>query len=126
MKRFSVCIIIGASVIAGFVGLSRGSAEAQSSFDGGWSVVITTDRGDCDPASRLSVDIRGGSLQYAGDSSVSIHGQVVGDGQVRVHLTNGRQTGNGVGRLSTNSGAGTWHGQGLASSCMGRWSAARR
>jgi len=30
--------------------------------------------GDCDPAGRLSGNIRGGTLQYAGDSFASIHG----------------------------------------------------
>jgi hypothetical protein len=47
-----------------------GAVHAGTSFDGAWSVVITTDRGTCDPANRLSIDIRDGILQYIGDSAV--------------------------------------------------------
>jgi hypothetical protein len=103
-----------------------GKAHAQTPFDGAWSVLITMDRGNCDPIDRLGVDIRDGALQYAGDSAVSIRGQVVGDGRVRVRLTNGNQSASGSGQLSASSGTGTWHGTGLASSCAGRWSAERR
>jgi hypothetical protein len=60
----------------------------------------------------------------AGDSAVSIRGQVVGDGQVRVRLTNGNQSPSGSGQLSASTR--TWHGTGSASSCAGRWSAERR
>jgi hypothetical protein len=82
------------------------------------------DRGNCGPIDRLGVDIRDGALQYAGDSAVSVRGQVVGDGRVRVRLTNGNQSASGSGQLSASTG--TWHGTGSASSCAGRWSAERR
>jgi len=101
-----------------------GKAHAQMPFDGAWSVLITMDRGNCDPID--GVDIRDGALQYAGDSAISIRGQVVGDGRVRVRLTNGNQSASGSGHLSASSGTGTWYGTGLASSCAGRWSAERR
>jgi hypothetical protein len=102
-----------------------GRAYADTSFDGSWSVQITMDRGNCEPINRLTVDIRDGAMQYAGDSAVSIQGQVVNDGQVRVRLARGDHKVTGSGRLSASSGAGTWHGTGLASSCAGRWSAER-
>jgi hypothetical protein len=103
-----------------------GSARANTSFDGAWSVQIMMDRGNnCDPINGLAVVIRDGALQYTGDSAVSIHGQVVSGGQVRVWLTNGNKSANGSGRLSASAGTGTWHGTGLASSCAGRWSAER-
>lgn len=105
--------------------LTIGNAHANTSFDGAWSVQITMDHGNCDPINRLTVDIRDGAMQYAGDSAVSIQGQVVGDGQVRVRLIRGDRRANGSGRLSASSGTGTWHGTGLASSCAGRWSAER-
>ena len=102
-----------------------GSAYADTSFDGSWSVQITMDRGNCEPINRLTVGIRDGAMQYAGDSSVSIQGQVINDGQVRVRLARGDHKVMGSGRLSTSSGAGIWHGTGLASSCAGHWSAER-
>jgi hypothetical protein len=103
-----------------------GNARANTSFDGAWSVQITMDRGNnCDPINSLAVVIRDGALQYTGDSAVSIQGQVVSGGQIRVRLSNGNKSANGSGRLSASSGNGTWHGTGLASSCAGRWSAER-
>ncbi len=101
-----------------------GKDHAQTPFDGAWSVLITMDRGNCHPIDRLGVDIRDGGLQYAGDSAVLIRGHVVGDGRVRVRLTNGNQSASGSGQLSASTG--TWHGTGSASSCAGRWSAERR
>ena len=101
------------------------SAHAETSFDGAWSVHITIDRGNCDPIDRLSVNIRDGALQYSGDSAVSVQGQVVNGGAVRVRLAHGEHRANGSGRLSGSSGAGTWHGTGMASACAGRWSAER-
>jgi hypothetical protein len=72
-----------------------GKAHAQTPFDAAWSVLITMDRGKCDPIDRLGVDIRDGALPYAGNSAVSIGGQVVGDSRVRVRLTNGNQSASG-------------------------------
>jgi hypothetical protein len=120
---FSCLFAIAALVMPGESGI--GKAYAHASFDGAWSVQITMDRGNCDPINGLSVVIREGVLQYAGDSAVSVHGQVVNDGQVRVRLISGGKSGSGSGRLSASSGAGTWHGSGLASSCAGHWSAER-
>jgi hypothetical protein len=101
-----------------------GKAHAQTPFDGAWSLLITMDRGKCDPIDRLGVDIRDGALPYAGDSAVSIGGQVVGDGRLRVRLTNGNQSASGSGQLLASTG--TWCGTGSASSCAGRCSAERR
>jgi hypothetical protein len=103
-----------------------GTAHAGTSFDGAWSVVITTDRGTCDPANRLSIDIRDGILQYIGDSAVLIRGRVASNGLVQVRVGSGNLRASGSGRLSANSGTGTWRGSNSASSCTGRWSAERR
>jgi hypothetical protein len=122
MKRISGMFVVAmlASPLPTF-----GNAHADTSFDGAWSVHITIDRGNCDPIDRLSVNIRDGALQYSGDSTVSIQGQVVNGGAVRVRLSHGEHKANGSGRLSGSSGTGTWHGTGLASACAGRWSAER-
>ena len=116
----TVLIIASASVTAVV------NAYAHTSFDGEWSVFITTDRGDCDPTKQLSINIQDGSVQHAGDATLSIRGQVHGNGQIRVHLTNGDRSASGFGQLSSSSGTGTWRGHGLANSCFGHWSAMRR
>jgi hypothetical protein len=116
----SVAIIASASVAA------ISTSYAHTSFDGAWSVVITTDSGNCDPTKQLSIGIQDGSVQPVGDSTLSIRGQVHSNGQIRVYLTNGDRSASGYGQLSSGSGAGTWRGHGLASSCVGHWSAMRR
>jgi hypothetical protein len=122
MKRLSCLFVI--TMLASPESMIS-NARANTSFDGVWSVQITMDRGNCDPINRLTVDILDGAMQHTGDSAVSIQGQVVSHGQVRVRLTHGDHRVNGSGRLSASSGTGTWHGIGLASPCVGRWSAER-
>jgi hypothetical protein len=122
MKPVS-CIFVMAMLASPKLTIS--DAHADTSFDGAWSVQITIDRGDCNAINRLTIDIREGVLQYSGDSTVSIQGQVVNSGAIRVRLTHGDHKANGSGRLSGSSGSGTWHGTGLASACGGRWSAER-
>jgi hypothetical protein len=122
MKPIS-CLFVMAALASPESTISN--AYAETSFDGAWSVQITIDRGNCTPIDRLTVDIRDGVMQYSGDSAVSIQGQVVNGGAVRVRLAHGDHKANGSGRLSGTSGTGTWHGTGLASECVGRWSAER-
>jgi hypothetical protein len=122
MKRMS-CMFVMAVLASHESTIS--SAHADTSFDGAWSVQIMMDRGNCNPINRFAVDIRDGAMQYSGDSALSIQGQVVNGGAVRVRLTHGDHRANGSGRLSGSSGTGTWHGTGLASACAGRWTAER-
>jgi hypothetical protein len=104
--------------------MAIGTAHAATSFDGPWSVVITTDRGTCDPVNRLSIDIRDGILQYSG-SAVLIRGRVANSGLVHVSVSRDNLRASGSGRLSGNSGTGTWRGSNSAAFCTGRWSAER-
>jgi len=123
MKGISSCMFVMAMLAGTESTISN--AHADTSFDGAWSVQILIDRGNCNSIDRLTVDIRDGALQYSGDSAVSIQGQVVNGGGIRVRLAHGDHKANGSGRLSGSSGTGTWHGTGLASACAGRWSAER-
>jgi hypothetical protein len=121
MKRISIVLLVAASTSVA----TMSTSYAHTSFDGAWSVAITTDKGDCEPTRQLSISIQDGSVQHVGDSTLSIHGQVHGNGQVRVHLTNGDRSANGFGQLSSSSGTGMWRGHGMANSCVGHWSAMR-
>jgi hypothetical protein len=51
MRRISLCslLLIVVLAIAGETGTSK--ARAATSFDGGWTVVISTDSGTCDSTS---------------------------------------------------------------------------
>jgi hypothetical protein len=94
----------------------------EATFDGEWTVVLRTDEGVCERASRYGVDIKSGEVTYEGTS----YGRVRPDGRVRVQLSLGQQHAEGLGRLSRNSGAGVWHGAGAMGTCGGRWFAERR
>lgn len=97
-------------------------AAARTNFDGVWSVLIVTEKGDCDRAYRYPVRISGGTLENAGSSSFDISGKVTNNGAITVRVTNGNKNANGSGRLTPDGGSGSWTG----GECAGTWQAERR
>ena len=93
-------------------------------FDGGWSVLIVTEKGTCDRAYRYPVKIENGSVGYAGSASFNVSGKVGDNGSVTVTVSRGSQSAKGTGRMSASDGTGTW----IAGSgeCSGTWTAERR
>ena len=103
-----------------------GSARPPvSSYDGAWSVVIITDAGSCDRASRYGVQIVGGRVFAGGGSGVAMSGRVDPSGRVSVSLRSGGAYASGSGRLSGVSGGGRWQGVSGNSRCAGHWQAQR-
>jgi hypothetical protein len=96
--------------------------QATGNFDGKWSVVVVTTKGECDRAYRYPIDIRNQTLINGGDTAFDISGKVQGDGAVAVRITYGDKSANGSGHLSGASGGGSWTG----GSCAGTWTAERR
>ena len=94
-----------------------------SFYDGDWSVLIQTTRGNCPPALRAGVRILGGRV-LAEDSSFQLNGEVASGGAVRVTVSAGGQSAGGFGRLSRDSGGGLWRTS--SGECSGQWTAARR
>jgi len=110
-----------ASALAG--GPPAVSAAAQ---DGTWSVLIITEKGDCDRAYRYAVKIANGQVSYQGDASIDMAGTVAPNGAIKVSIRLGSKGADGSGHLSGQTGAGTWHSIGSNASCAGRWEAERR
>jgi len=106
------------------VALATGAKAA--SYDGRWSVLVITEKGDCDRAYRYAVNIANGQLHYAGDASVNMTGTVAADGGINVSIRLRDKGANGSGRLTADSGVGTWHGAGPNAKCAGRWEAEKR
>src|SRR5437016_4112559 len=106
--------------------LASAPAAARTNYDGNWSVLIVTERGQCDRAYRYGVSIRNGRVFYEGSAAVNVDGRVSGNGIVRVRVWAGSQSASGAGRLSSNYGSGRWQGTGSSSSCAGSWTAERR
>jgi hypothetical protein len=112
--------------LAAIVGLGLATtaipAKATGNFDGKWSVVVVTTKGECDRAYRYPIAIRGETLVNAGDTAFDISGRVQGNGAVAVKISYGDKNAHGVGRLSGTMGSGSWTG----GSCAGTWTAERR
>jgi hypothetical protein len=101
-------------------------AAHAASHDGNWTVLIVTDKGDCDRAYRYNFRIADGRLTYQGEATVDLTGTVAPNGAVKVNIKLGDKGANGTGRLSGSAGVGTWRGVGPSESCAGRWEAERR
>jgi hypothetical protein len=117
LRRTTLAALLGLGVVA-----ASAPVQATGNYDGKWSVVIVTEKGDCDRAYRYPIDIRNANLVNAGDTSFDISGKVQGNGAVAVRISYGQKSASGSGHLSGNSGEGRWAG----GSCAGTWSAERR
>ena len=117
LRRTTLAALLGLGVVA-----ASAPVQATSNFDGKWSVVVVTEKGDCDRAYRYPIDIRGQNLVNAGNASFDISGKVQGDGAIAVKISYGDKSASGSGRLSGTSGQGSWSGGAGA----GTWTAERR
>ena len=99
-------------------------ASTKAAFDGGWSVLIVTEKGTCDRAYRYPVKIQNGAVGYAGSASFTVSGQVGDNGSVTVTVARGNQSAKGTGRMAGNDGSGTWTAG--SGECSGTWTAERR
>ena len=98
-------------------------AARARSFDGTWSVVISTLYGDCDRALRYSLRIADGQV-LADEQSYQVAGLVAPNGVIRVVVAEGGRSASGAGRLSGNAGRGWW--RTASGQCSGQWTAERR
>jgi hypothetical protein len=107
--------------------LSAASRPATAAgYDGNWSVLIITEKGDCDRAYRYPLAVSDGQVRYTGEAGANVSGTVTSAGGVKVAIRMGDKGANGSGHLSGNSGTGVWHGAGPSASCSGRWEAEKR
>jgi hypothetical protein len=120
LLRPIVASAFGALLIAG---ASVPTDAIAANFDGSWSVVINTLRGDCGSALRYGVRIVGGRV-VSGDGNYSVAGAVAPSGAIRVTVAEGGRSASGYGRLVGNSGSGVWRTS--AGECSGQWAASRR
>lgn len=119
--------LIAIVAVAAFAGHSVSGAAAQSAgLDGSWSVLVITDKGQCDRAYRYPVRIHRGKVRHADPSNTSfnIGGRVGKGGSVKVFVSRGDKRADGTGRLSRAGGGGLW--KSSRGECSGRWTAERR
>jgi len=116
IRALTLAAVLGASAYAAI------PAQARTSYDGTWSVVIITEKGTCDRSYRYPVRISDGSVGYAGEASFSVSGKVAPNGRINVTVSRGEKRANGSGQLAGNYGNGSWSG----GECSGTWQAERR
>src|SRR5258708_39593488 len=80
---------------------SAASAQGTKGFDGKWSVVIMTTKGDCARAYRYPVAINGTSLVNAGDAAFDISGNIQRNGAITVKRSYGAKSAMGSRRLTS-------------------------
>jgi|ERR1043166_1760920 hypothetical protein len=103
------------------------SSAVAAGHDGNWSVLVVTEKGDCDRAYRYEVSIAEGRVSFDRDPGITVAGSVSPNGAVKVNISGGAsRNAQGTGRLASDSGAGTWHGSGQTGVCAGHWEATRR
>jgi hypothetical protein len=110
------------AALAASVTFVASASKAGPVYDGLWSVLIMTQKGDCDPGYRYPIRISNGALVNAGGSAVDINGKVAATGAVIVTVSAAGKSANGSGHLAGNNGEGSWSG----GSCSGTWTAERR
>jgi len=119
---------VNAAVFATVLLASAGakSPALAAVHDGNWSVLIITEKGDCDRAYRYPLAVAGGLVRYTGEAGANVSGTVAAGGAVKVSIRMGDKGANGTGHLSGSAGTGTWRGSGGGASCAGRWEAEKR
>jgi hypothetical protein len=119
-KRVARCGF--AALLAGAAGLMATTSYAEPRYDGLWSVLVVTEKGDCDRGYRYPIRIENGKLVNAGDTNFTISGAVAPTGAITVTVSAAGKSATGLGRLDANEGEGHWTG----ASCSGSWTAERR
>jgi hypothetical protein len=118
----SIRLVLGLSAFAACLGSGPAAAAPH---DGAWSVLIVTQKGNCDTY-RYSVNIQNGTVKLAEDAPVNLVGTVASSGAIKVSVSRGTQRADGTGRLSGSKGSGSWKGTAQNSQCSGRWEAEKR
>ena len=109
--------------IPAYAGGKGAARHGTHTFDGTWSVLLQTTRGNCPAAVRAGVQIIDGRLS-AEDQSYGLDGRVAPSGAVKVTVSAAGQGGGASGRLTRAAGRGRW--QTWSGECAGEWTAARR
>lgn len=122
MDRAKFCAnALGLCLLAMSAGATPAAAAPKAAFDGPWSVVILTERGSCERAFGIPLQISKGRVGPRGEAHFAVSGRVSRGGAVTVTVRRGDQSAIGHGRLAGRRGSGVWRG----GDCSGNWTAAK-
>ena len=112
-----------AAAIAALALPGTADARVAGSYDGIWTTVFATTRGNCSSGYSVPFTVTRGRVFSAGGGRVS--GSVSRSGSVAVAVSVGASRASGGGRLVGNSGFGRWSGIITGDRCSGTWQATR-
>jgi hypothetical protein len=115
--------VIFSAFLAVMAVMGQPPAATAAVRDGNWSVLIITEKGECDRGYRYELTVANGRVSYRGDLGIDVAGTVAPNGATKVSIKLGDKGANGTGHLSERTGAGVWRGIGSNGSCAGRWEA---
>jgi hypothetical protein len=115
----------GFSQLASFLLLAAVPAQSAplKNFDGRWSILVITDRGDCS-IYRYAVAVDRGRARYLGTADFTIDGSITPNGTLRASIRRGGDRADAQGRLGPEAGSGRWRTSG-SHDCSGHWTAER-
>ena len=124
MKALSLTIgVLACLAVASGAEADTKRPASPNAYDGRWSVMVITEQGACDRASRLSLGISNGRIEMA-DAMAAAAGTVDKRGRVAVRVMQGADVLAASGSLGAGSGSGKWRAP--SKQCAGRWVAERR
>ena len=112
---------IGAAALIGLA--ATGQTALAAPHDGQWSVLVVTERGNCE-VYRWDFAVRNGRVSPLGDAATRASGKVSQAGRLNVTFSRGSDRLSATGSVDANSGSGRWSSP--TRQCQGRWSAEKR
>jgi len=123
LPRIRAKSFFAAAAIVAFARPGSADARIGRAFDGTWTTVFATTRGNCSSGYSVPFTVSGGRVLSAGGGRVS--GSVNRSGGVAVAVSVGASYASGGGRLVGNFGSGRWSGIITGDRCSGTWQATR-
>ncbi|TKW79414.1 MAG: hypothetical protein DI543_05335 [Bradyrhizobium icense] len=121
-RHFVSKTLFAAAALAALA-VSDATPARAGAYDGTWTTVFATSRGNCSSGYSVPFMVRGGRVSSAGGGRVS--GSVSRSGSVAVAVSVGASHASGGGKLFGNSGSGRWSGIITGDRCSGTWQATR-
>jgi hypothetical protein len=121
--RAKSLVAVAVAVVAAFALPGSADARIAGVYNGTWTTVFATTRGNCSSGYSVPFTVSGSRVSSAGGGRVS--GAVSRSGSVAVAVSVGASHASGGGRLVGNSGSGRWSGIITGDRCSGTWQATR-
>ena len=123
LPRIRAKSLFAAGALAAFALPGSADARIAGAYNGTWTTVFATTRGNCSSGYSVPFTVSGSRVSSAGGGRVS--GAVSRSGSVAVAVSVGASHASGGGRLVGNSGYGRWSGIITGDRCSGTWQARR-